>query len=314
MARDCRDVCDIAHGYVAVSRNEGIMIEHTPKCDRCEDDIALDTKFNITKLPKNTADVVFVVSENRKTNENRRTKSYLRDLVAKMDKTMRKANTDENRYSIVAFGGEGVHAPAHTHTSNGKIFASASEISSGINSLEFDGEFQTDAMDALQWAADLHWRAEASRIIILVTEMEREEPFNSSISYLDVQQAFDEHSITFFVFSEYKTLNKDGKEPVLGINFDSTLLTTKRTSADDLVTLKLPKGHYAKMATASKGAVFRINMLLNENIERNEFNAQISKVMRNSISDVYASVMMKTCMCSLDKHQCPAVECRSIRQ
>ncbi len=78
-------------------------------------------------------------------------------------------------------------------------------------------------------------------------------PYNSSISYYDVQQSFDHHSVRFYVFSEYETLNKDGKEPVLGINFDSTLLTTKRVSADDIAKLKLPKGHYAKMATASKG-------------------------------------------------------------
>ncbi len=110
--------------------------------------------------------------------EERETKSILNDLVTKMDKTLRKAGTDNNRFSIVAFGGEGVHAPAHVHTSNGKIFASVTEVKSGIESLEFDGQFKTDAMDALQWAADSQWRPEATRIIILVAEMEREVSVN----------------------------------------------------------------------------------------------------------------------------------------
>jgi len=314
MARECLDVCDVAHGYVSVCRDEGIMIEHTPLCDRCENEIEIDTKFNITKIPQNTADVVLVVSENARLDESRRAKNHINDLIAKMDKTLGKANIENNRYSVVAFGGEGVHYKAHQHTSNGKVFATKEELYYGVQSLEFDGEYQTDAMSALQWANDLHWRPEATRIVILVTEGERMEPYNTSLSYQDLTAMLDHNSIRLFVFSEYETLNKDGVEPVLGINYDSTLLTTKRTSADDLAKLKLPKGNYAKIATATKGAMFRINMLLDSDIDRNAFNAQISKVMRNTIQGEYDSVNYKTCMCSLDKHSCPATECKTIRK
>jgi len=314
LARDCRDVCDVAHGYVSVCRDEGIMIEHTPICDSCHNDVELNTKYNLTKFPSSTADIVFVVSEHNKVNEGRRTKSYLTDLVNKIEKTLSKASISDNRFSLVAFGGEGVHKPPHTHTANGKIWAPSSEFRSGIDSLEFDGEFQTDAMDALQWATDLHWRPEATRMIILITEAERQEPFNSSLTYLDVQPMLDDQSITLNVFSEYETLKKDGIEPVLGINYDMTLLTTKRTSADDLSKLKLPKGNYAKMATATKGLMFRLDTLLDDIVDRNTFNAQIAKILRNTITDEHDSVILKLCQCTLDKHQCPATECKSVRQ
>ena len=33
-ARDCRDVCDIAHGYVSVCREEGVMIKHSTLCGK----------------------------------------------------------------------------------------------------------------------------------------------------------------------------------------------------------------------------------------------------------------------------------------
>ena len=63
-----------------------------------------------------------------------------------------------------------------------------------------------------------------------------------------------DNGVTLLVFSEYETLNKDGIEPVLGINFDSTLITTKTLKGtDELAKLKLPKGQYAKIATASRG-------------------------------------------------------------
>merc|ERR1712046_47348 len=130
-----------------------------------------------------------------KVDEGRSTKSYLVDLINKIEKTLSKASISENRFSLVAFGGEGVHKPAHTHTSNGKIWVPSSEFRSGIDSLEFDGEFQTDAMDALEWATHLHWRPEATRMIILVTEAERQEPYNSSLPSLNVQPMLAAHSI-----------------------------------------------------------------------------------------------------------------------
>ena len=88
---------------------------------------------------------------------------------------------------------------------------------------------------------------------ILLFFLSLQEPFNSSLTYLDVQQMLDARSINLNVFSLYESLMKDGKEPVLGINYDMTLLTTKRTAADALAKLKLPKGNYAKMASATKG-------------------------------------------------------------
>ena len=141
--------------------------------DRCEDDIELDTVYNITKIPENTADIVLVVSENYLVDESQRAKTHINDLITKVDKTLGKAAIENNRYSVVAFGGEEPHREAHQHTSNGKIFATKEELYSGIQALEFEGQFQTDAMSALKFANNLHFRPEATRVVILVTEAER---------------------------------------------------------------------------------------------------------------------------------------------
>ena len=106
-------------------------------------------------------------------NEEQRIKNYIWELAQKMEKTLNKQAILNNRYSLVAFGGEGVHSGAHSHTSNGKVFSTLAEFSSGINSLEFNGEGQTDAMDALAWATELQWRPQATRTIILISEAER---------------------------------------------------------------------------------------------------------------------------------------------
>lgn len=123
----------------------------------------------------NSADIVFVVSEN-KLFRGEQILANLNTLIDRLDNTLRKASTpmENNMYGLAAFGGIEIHEGDHSHTINGYLMNTASNMPKGFASLESHGDSPTDAFDAISLAAQYNFRPGAAKAIILIVENERE--------------------------------------------------------------------------------------------------------------------------------------------
>lgn len=72
---------------------------------------------------------------------------------------------------------------------------------------------------------------------------------------LEAAHTLAENSITFNIISTYSQLEKTiGKVPIIGVNYNGQVLYNKKNSAETVIeTLDIPKGVFAKLATATDG-------------------------------------------------------------
>jgi hypothetical protein len=114
-----------------------------------------------------TADVLVVVEEGP-CNKNRR--KDLLTLVKETESTLVKAGITGNRYGLAAFGGDDIHDMPHSHTIEGQLWNNAVKFVRGVRSLDFADQLHEDATveDAIMFAANVQWRAGATRNIVLM--------------------------------------------------------------------------------------------------------------------------------------------------
>ncbi|XP_033108621.1 uncharacterized protein LOC117110129 [Anneissia japonica] len=250
-------ICNATVSYVEMCRSRGRHIEHAQKCNKCGDKVI--GEIWETKSTR-SADIVMIVSENRRMVENHDIVQALTQIVETTDKTLKKASINDNRFSLVAFGGADIHKNAHQHTINGKTFASSSDFISGAQGLAFFGDYETESLEALKLATELELREEATKIFILVVEEETEAEIEEQ---LFIQSLLEKNGITLNVISSYEILKKTKtSKNIVGINWDGRAIMTSKSEKDISTKLDIPRGSYAKLAKASKGKSQLTNHLI----------------------------------------------------
>jgi len=224
-------------------------------------------------------------------------------LVDNMEKTLKAEGINNNRYMIIGYGGDDIHAPAHQHTINGRIFNTAQRFAKGAKALSFQGKYATDAFEALKMASEAKYRPQASRIVMLITEDERS-AVNTSLKIEEVQSLLEDNSIILNVISEFDDLYKSRK--YIGLLHDLTLLTNK-----DKTKARLPSRvgqMYAKLSSATKGSLYRLDMMQDQHINF------LDKVPENIAKQVRSAVATyKTCQCVRDDEGRAISKCENIR-
>ena len=78
-----------------------------------------------------------------------------------------------------------------------------------------------------------------------------------------MQKLLGDKGITFNVFSSYSTLEKESTKdsPILGVNYLGKQIIKKKSSGEVGVDrLAIPDGLYAKLAKATRGGFFFLNL------------------------------------------------------
>ena len=115
-----------------------------------------------------SADVIFVVEEKQC---NADIASKLQLVATDIDEALSAARMTGNRFAVVTFGGSGIHADAQLHTVSGQVFLDSADVSKVEDSMEILDDVSTpsDALAAVQMAAELPMRAGAAKSIVLIT-------------------------------------------------------------------------------------------------------------------------------------------------
>jgi len=304
LADQCKDICTLTKGYIHLANTKEISV--VDPCEQCGDR-PVDSMWMERKVV-DSADIVFVVSEN-KLFRGPEVLANLNTLINKLDNTLRKASSpmENNMYGLAAFGSIGVHEGDHSHTINGYLMNTAANMPKGFESLDSEGDYPTDAFDAISLAATYRFRAGAAKAIILIVENERQVE-ESYLTLAEVQQKLNSRGIILYVVSNYESISKKSAPGApVGIKFDKTIITASKKIKEGVV--NIPSGNYAKLAIATRGSIFRLDMLLSGN---NELLSMLPKIIRNDALPIMSGSVERQCQCVINQYGLATVNCENI--
>ncbi|XP_038049527.1 uncharacterized protein LOC119723087 [Patiria miniata] len=305
-AEECRDICALTFGYVELARSKNIgIIDPCEQCvDRPRDSIWIESKVVYG------ADIIFTISENERFRGPEMMRN-LKSLANKLEKTLSKSPLTDNRYGLAAFGGIDVHEGAHSHSIHGQLINRANRMSEGLDSLEFNGTYPTDAFDAVKLASDYKFRPGAAKVIILIVESERQYE-NSRYNLTEIQRYLTSRGIVLYVVSDYESLQKKSYSGApVGIQYDNTIISAKKDAKDSKITkfLDIPTGNYAKLAIATRGSIFRLDML---RAGSEDLLTMLPKTVRNDAVPIMAGEVQRQCTCVINPYGLATIECQNL--
>ncbi|KAI8509686.1 hypothetical protein Bbelb_121140 [Branchiostoma belcheri] len=288
--------CATIGAYVSLCQSKGIFINQTAQCTVCEKTRQLNDTW--WQKSRRTADIVLIVSENIQLTKKSNPEHQLKKLIQKLSE---KKSYDDIRVALVGFGGKDVHEPAHVHTINGELFAQMkpNEVNKALKELAFEGKKTTNAMEAIRLAAQYPFRPEASKVFLLITEEDKVEKNPQEIR--EIKKILAEQSITLNVFSSYKEIKKSKVDQIYGIKYNLEIISDKKVPKKHSISglVKLPKGVYVELCTATKGSIFSVDLLLEG---EHRLMKQVSDIVVDQIES--QSGIEKICRC----YQGPAGE------
>ena len=143
--------------------------------------------------PAKSADIVFLVEEASAL------RGYnLNEAISKLDVALKAEGLENNRYSIVGFGGKGPHSKPHIRTSSGQVW-SHSTLTKVDNQESMNGDGNGDLYEAMEYAATIGYRAGVSKTMIaMVADTERcgdESRYSDALTML-LENDFRLHMLT----------------------------------------------------------------------------------------------------------------------
>ncbi|XP_022101695.1 uncharacterized protein LOC110985170 [Acanthaster planci] len=303
-AEECHDICALTFGYVSLARSKDIGI--IDPCEQC-DDRPRNSVWIENKIIYG-ADIIFTVSENMRF-RGQEFLNNLKVLLSNLESTLIGSPMTNNRYGLAAYGGIDVHEGAHSHSIHGQLINTAARMPEGLDGLEFNGTYPTDAFDAIKLASDYKFRPGAAKVIILIAESERLYE-DSKYNLTSIQEFLTRRGITLYVVSNYESLQKSYSGAPVGIRYDKTIISTKK-SKDAKITkfLDIPSGNYAKLAIATRGSIFRLDMLMDGD---KALMTTLPKIVRNDANPIMAGEVERECTCLINQYGLARVECRNI--
>lgn len=109
-------------------------------------------------------DVVFLVEEKECNRERVR---YVGKLAQSIEDNYKQKGHHDIRFSVVAFGGNGIHSAPHVHTLDGQISGPLRSLESSLRSLEF-GNGPVNILEAVRYAAALNFRPGTTKSFVLM--------------------------------------------------------------------------------------------------------------------------------------------------
>ena len=157
-------------------------------------------KFTNTTLEDDdvpqSADVVFVVSH-RPCNADLVNK--LDNIVSQIDSSLKELGIKRPRFSVVGYAGQKSLSEPHTHTMDGELFNTKYKFEKATQNFEITQSYAEDALEALEYAARLPFRAGVSKSIILVP---CEDCTEQAVNYADVQRLLFRRDIRLHVLKQ----------------------------------------------------------------------------------------------------------------
>ncbi|CAG9760349.1 unnamed protein product [Ceutorhynchus assimilis] len=164
------EACRSAIAYIEICHRQNTPLNIPDSCIMCS--LSNGTELNEgdfirlygNTVPK-TADVVFIV-EAKKCNKDLKNHKNFNTVVESINQELLELNITNNRYAVVAFGGNGVFNAPRSIVINSKTFTDSKSVLKYFDIPVGNGE--PDIYRAISFASKLMFRPEASRNFILL--------------------------------------------------------------------------------------------------------------------------------------------------
>ncbi|KAK2725008.1 uncharacterized protein LOC136033229 isoform X1 [Artemia franciscana] len=264
--------CTAATAYAMECRQHGVDLWVPPMCVRCELKSGNVLRAGETigfgddssPAPK-SADIVLLV-EQKGCLKNTRIGTISMDI----DHALKEAGYLGNRYAVVTFGGKGVFKSPHSRTADSEIWSNRKIVQKAFEGLPFNGNEQTNAIEAMNYATRLAYRAGVSKHIILIScESSCESKDYGDAVTLLLENDFKLHILRpeKFQLKGKKTL-EDSKilSHIYGYDTNDiyTIRSGRKRNADKSLRRQLvvPKDFCTPLALETNGTVFDLNKII----------------------------------------------------
>ena len=140
-----------------------------------------------------SADVVLVVAHSPCNSD---LINKLDNVINQIDSSLKELSIKKPRFSVVGYGGKD---EPHSHTMDGELFNSKYKFSKATENFHVTQTETEDALEALEYAARLPFRAGVSKSIILVPCADCTE---QAVNYADVQRLLFQRDIRLHVLKQ----------------------------------------------------------------------------------------------------------------
>jgi hypothetical protein len=281
-------VCDIVNAYRTVCSAKHIQTEAPEACESC-DGRKENSKW-ASRGNSNQVDIVVVVSENKDVLKNNKSPAdKIQKITDAVVQKLQQFNQQDIRVALVGYSGAGVHKDGHTHTIDHQQFGLIESLSRALKTLQFKGQREADILDTIDFVLDSHdFRAQSTKLMLVFGPAETEYISGHS-AYQDVKEKLIDLGVTVTVFGSYDDL----KEHQLGVNYDGSLYTSKKSAVQ--VYGEMPEMQMSRLAKATRGAIFQLDTVSGESSKQSRLEeSAVEAILRQVQSD---SVMCKTCVC-----------------
>lgn len=203
-----KGACTAALAYIEVCNQEKTPLRIPDSCIKCElingtyvnegDFISLEKEA----VPK-TTDVVFIV-EAKRCNQDLATKKSMSTVVNSLEAELQANGLKDNKFAVVAFGGEKPFDKPRPVIYENRVFADASSLLNRLAHIRVsdDGE-NKDIFQALSVSANLNFRPGASKTFILLPCSECSTK-DMRFDYSSLLQLMLENGITMHVLTDHE--------------------------------------------------------------------------------------------------------------
>merc|ERR1711962_1785081 len=158
--------CGIVAAYNALLRTKGFW---TPQANECMMEKGRAVNEEWTQKSTKMIDVVVMVSQHANMNK---MKKQIATTMLNLHKNLRTQGKFNVRYSLVGFGGKGIHEAAHVHAlrRGQSIFGYIHDLRTEVKSMPFEGagEVTNDGYHAILTANQIHNGARGQRSTLRV--------------------------------------------------------------------------------------------------------------------------------------------------
>lgn len=251
-------ISDIAAGHSACYTAAGLSALCNLKY------IPSHTDCNMKKQEKDeigrSLEVVLVVQETKYLTSPETSNLPLKgieSLITALDSKFQEEGYSNIHYSLVGYGGNGVHYLPTIHSSKKDIWMDSDTMRNHVlKTLDFKSKEEVDSIHALKYALEeLGDDSFVSKVFIVITAKDRQVPDKTLMNYIHTY--LEENGITLYTISSYPSIEKGKK--VFGVRADGLIFPSQTEGGDAY--LDYPRGSLAKLTSSTRGSVFLTKFL-----------------------------------------------------
>lgn len=255
-------------------------------------------------------EVIFLIDQTTRSNPGSFVKG-VEQLASAIHKQFIEEGYKNVKFGLVGFGRQGLLPQPQQHTINGNVMGSAKEFAdSCLKTLVFNGAVNTTSsqvISAIEYATDSYsFAPDSVHMFILITPTSSIDQVESPA--LRTVKKLDWESVTLYTISNYLGLGSKSKG-LYGIRGDGYIFPQPKSSQADAY-MTFPEGQYAKLSSATRGAIWQLSHLETNLPEKAYLYSIADEMVAKGRQD---GTKCKICECTYPLYYQPKASCQFVK-